>query len=98
LNKNLIGVENVIVVHVTDVAHRFSNNIDVIELGLARNFTADYDDIALCIGLARHATLFVYRETRIKDGIGNGIANFVRVAFTHGFGSKDKTTEHVKGI
>ena len=91
-------MKNVVVVHVTDFAHRIPHDVDVIEFCFARDFSADDHDVALGIRLAGDAAFLIYRETRIENGIGNSIANFVRVTFTHGFGSKDKTAEHAKEI
>ena len=96
LNENPVGMKHIIVVHVTDFAHRIPHDVDVIEFRLARYFAANNDDIALSVGFAGDTASLVDREAGVEHGIGNGIANFIRVTFTHGFGRKDKTTEHLK--
>ena len=59
-----------------------------IELRLGGDFAADDDDVALHVSLAGHAAVLVLREAGVQDGVGNGVADFVRVAFADGLGEK----------
>ena len=62
--------------------------------GLDGDFTADDDEIALGVGFASHAAVRVLREAGVENGIRNGVADFVRMAFADGFGRKDVTAGH----
>ena len=107
LTKIFFGVKHVVVVDVTDLAHRIAHDLvdrdDVFQM-LAlrqirnRDLTADDHDVALGVGLAGHAALAILPEAGVQDGVGNGVANFVRMAFANGFGSKNETSKHVLGI
>ena len=61
---------------------------------IGRDFAADDDEFALGVGLAGHAAFRVLPQTGVQHGIGNRVADFVRMAFADGFGRKDETTKH----
>src|SRR5688572_30811007 len=96
-------MKNVVVVDVADVPHRFAHDLvdrnDILEM-LAlrqirdRDLPADYDDVAFRVGFAGHPALLVLPEAGVEDGVRNGVANFIRMAFAYGFGSKNKASEH----
>ena len=65
-----------------------------IELGLGGDFAADHDQVALGVGLAGHAAARVLRQAGVQHGIGNGVADFVRMAFADGLGGKDEVLAH----
>ena len=89
VDEDAVGVEDVVVVHVADLADRLADDLVVIKLGLGRDLTADHHDIALGVGLTGDTAHRILREAGIEDGIGNGVANFVGMAFADGFGGKD---------
>ena len=105
LNVDLVGVKNVVVVHVTDfthgVAHDLVDRHDRLErfsrgqIG-NRDLATDDDSVALGERLAGDATVWILPQAGVENGIGNGIADFVRMTFPDGFGSKNETTKHVK--
>ena len=96
MHENLVRVEDVVVVHVADLAHGIAHDLHVIELRLGRDLAADDDDVALRVGLAGHAAVLVLREAGVEHGVGNGVANFVGMAFADGFGGEDVTTGHAR--
>ena len=59
-----------------------------------RDLAADDDQVALGVGLAGDAAVFVLGQTGVEDRVGNRVANFIGVTFTNGFGRKDETTSH----
>ena len=85
-DQHPVRVKDIILVRVTDLADRLTGNRIEIRLRLGRDFTPHDDQVALGVGLARHAAARVLRQTGVQDGIGNSIAHFVRVAFAHGLG------------
>ena len=102
INKNLVGVENVIVVHVANSADRIANGfVDVddfanwffTDLGNG-DFAPYHDNVTFYKGLAGNAAFWIDAETGIQDRIGNGIANFVRMAFANGLGGENITVRH----
>ena len=78
-------MEYVVVVDVADASNGFSNHLVVVKVGLGGDFTTDHDHIAFDKGFASHSARFVLCEAGIQNGVGNGIANLVRMAFTDGF-------------
>jgi hypothetical protein len=98
VDEECVGVENVVVVHVSNAAHRVADDLADIDhlvdrLGGAgllvlqlrnRDFSADYDDVAFRECLASHAARFVHRKAGVENGVGNRVADFVRMAFTNG--------------
>ena len=57
-------------------------------LRLRGDFAADDDDVAFGVGLASDAAVRILRQAGVEHRIGNGVANFVRMAFADGFGEK----------
>ena len=94
VHEHLVGVEHVVVVHVADFADGLAGDLDEIELGLGGDFAADDDDVGFGVALAGDAAELVLREAGVQHGIGNGVANLVRVAFADGLGGKDKVFAH----
>ena len=81
VDEDAVGMEHIIVVHVADLADRLPDDLVVIKLGLGRDLAADHHDVALGVGLAGDAAHRILRQTGVKDGVGNGVANFVGMAF-----------------
>ena len=93
-DQHLVGVKNVVVVRIADVANGLARDGVEIELGLGRDFAADHDEIALGVGLAGDAAVFVLRQAGVQHVIGNGVANLVRMAFADGLRRKNKVFTH----
>src|SRR5438067_7376554 len=94
LHEQPVRVENIVVVHVTDLAHGITHDLDVIEVRLGRDLAAHHHHVALGVGLAGHAALFVDGQAGVEYGVGDGVTNFIRMTFANGFGSKNETSEH----
>jgi len=100
--ENAVGVENIIVIGVADPPDRFADNRANVHHRIQcgpRDFGngdfATYDDrVAFNKGFAGHSARFVDGEAGVKNSIGNGIADFVRMAFADGFRGKNITTGH----
>ena len=66
-----------------------------VERGLGGDFAADDDDIALGVTLAGDAAGLVLGQAGVQDRVGDGVADFVRVAFADGLGGEDESFAHV---
>ena len=53
----------------------------------------DYE-VALRVSFTGDPAPAVLPQAGVEDSVGNGVANFVRMTFANGFGSKNETTEH----
>jgi hypothetical protein len=93
-NEDPVGVEDVIIVHVADLAHGIAHDLDIIQFGFRSDLAADDDDVAFGVGLASDPAVGILRQARIEHRIGNRVANFVGVTFPNGFGRKNVTTRH----
>ncbi len=111
VDEDLVGVEDVVHVGVTDATDGVANDLAHVDdfvdgLGGAEllvlelrngDFTTDDDDIALHEGFAGDAAFEVDLEAGVKNGVGDGISNFVRMAFADGFGREDIRAGHGGG-
>ena len=61
-----------------------------------RDLATDDYGVALGKSLAGDPALRILPKTSVKHGIGDGVANFIRMTLTDGFGSKNETTKHMK--
>src|SRR5207249_5991584 len=91
-----VGLKNAIAIHITDAADGTAHALIKIELGVARDFAGQYNQVAFSERLASDAAQRVLLETGIENVIANGIANFIRMAFGHRFGGKDVAVRHVE--
>ncbi len=80
------GVELTIVVGVTDLGDGGLDHFTVVELRRGRDLTAEDDDVILHESLASDAGLGILLETRVHDGVGDGVAHFIGVTFGDGLG------------
>ena len=87
-------MKNVVVVHVTNLAHRVANDLHVIEVRFSRDLAANDDDVAFCISLAGNTTMSVVCQAGIEHRIRNRIANFIGMTFTNRLGRKNIATWH----
>ena len=104
-SSGLPRVEDIVVMHVTDLAHGIADDfvnrnhilelLTFLEVGDG-DLTTDDDKVALGVSLAGDAAGLILGETGVEDCVGNGVANLIRMTFTDGFGSKNETTKHEK--
>jgi hypothetical protein len=93
-DEHLVGMEHIVVVRVADATDGFAGDGVEIELRLGGDFTADHHEVGLGVRLASHAAVFVLGQTRVKDGIRNRVADFVRMAFADGLRREDVVFAH----
>ena len=89
--KHIVGIgvtdsTNCITDHFTNVDH-FIDRLGCAFLLILKfrdgNFTTDDNDVALHEGFASNATGRIDCQTGIEDGIGNGVRNFIWMAFAN---------------
>ena len=88
-DEDLVGVEDVVVVHVADLADGRADDFLEINLRLRGEFAGDDDVVALDQGLAGDAGETVLREARIEDGVRDAVGDLIGVALADGFGRED---------
>ena len=93
-NRKSGSVKSTIAVHITNVADRGANPLLKVNLRVAGNFTGQHDEISLGQRLAGDAAQGILLETRIENGIADGVADFIRMTFGDGFGRKNVTARH----
>ena len=86
LHENLVGMKDIVVVHVADFPHGIADDLDVIEFGFSGDFSADDGDVAFHVGFASDPTGGILSEAGIQHGIRNGVGHFVGMAFANGLG------------
>ena len=97
VDEQRVGVEDIVVVGVTDASHRIADDllkVDDRANGLfadLRNgdLATDHNHVALHKGFAGHAALGVHAQAGVKNGIGNRVTNLVWMTFANGFGGKN---------
>ena len=93
-DDDFVGVENIVVVDVADFPNGLTHDFFEIEFGVGGDFTGEHDHVAFDQCLAGHAAFFVLAEAGVEDGVGNGVANFVGVAFADRLGGKNVVRGH----
>ncbi len=86
-------MEDVVIIDVSDFADGFANDGGVVEVGLGGDFAPNDDDVTFGVGLARDARGGIDGEAGVEDGVGDGVADFIGVAFTDGFGGENVTAQ-----
>jgi len=100
VDENLVGVENVVSIGVTNPANGIADhltNVDDFVDGLGgavlfvlelrdSDFTADDHDIAFDKGFTCHAAFGIEGKAGVEDGVGDGVSDFVGMAFADGLG------------
>ncbi len=94
VDEHLVGVEDVVVVDVADVADCAPRDLLEVELGLGRDLAANHHDVRLDEGLAGDAAELVLRQAGVEDGIGNRVGDFVGMALADGFRREDVSIAH----
>src|SRR5210317_1246342 len=84
-NKYLISVKDIIIIGVTNFTDRFTDHIFVIKLRSGGNLSSNGYAIAFYKSLASYSTVWVLRQACIQYTVGNGVRNFIGVAFANGF-------------
>ena len=82
---------------ITDALDGFARHLCVIDARTGGDLAGEYDKAGVCQRFGGNAAIFVLRENGIKHGIGNGIRNFIGMAFGNGFGGKQEIT-HGMGL
>ena len=94
VHEHLVGMEHVVVVHVADFADGVAGDFGEVEFGARGDFAADDDDVGFGVAFAGDAAEFVLRQAGVQHGVGNGVANLVRMAFADGLRGKDVVFAH----
>ena len=89
-----VGVERLGRINVADLLDRRAHHLVVVEIGLGRNLACDNDQVGFHHRLARHAAVFVLRQTGVEDGVGNRIGNLVRMTLSHRLGRENIGFSH----
>ena len=92
VHEDPVRMEDVVVIDVTDFPDCIARNLDEINYftGIFESnlwycdFAADDDDVGLGVAFAGDAAELVLREAGVQHGVGNGVANLVRMAFADG--------------
>src|ERR1044071_4081873 len=96
-DEDTVGVENIVVMGITDLADGLTRYGVVVEPGLGGNLTAHHHEVALGVGFTGDAAVFILGQAGVQDGVGNGVTNFVRVAFADGLRGEDIVFAHETG-
>src|ERR1700751_3522974 len=89
-----VSLEKRFLVDVADLANRGANLLDIVELRIGGNLASDDDEITLGQRFAGDPALMILGQTCVQDAIRNGVADFVRMTFSHGFRGKDISVRH----
>jgi hypothetical protein len=87
-------VEDVVVVHVADLADRGARDLLEVELGLGGDLAADDDHVRLDERLTGDAAVLVLRQAGVEHRIGNRVGDLVRMAFADGLRREDESIGH----
>src|SRR6185369_17750700 len=87
-NRAGIGIELELGPRVADFADNLADNLLKFDVGAGGNFTPNKHETGGTERFACYTRIRILSENRIKDGIRNLVANFVRMAFGNGFRSE----------
>src|SRR5436190_5484431 len=93
-DEDLVGMEHVVIIGVANFSDGFAGDGGEVQLGASGNFAAHNNEVAFGVGFASDAAGGILGEAGVEDGIGDGIADFVGMAFTDGFGGEDVFFAH----
>ena len=99
IDKDTVGMKDVVVIDVSDFADRCPDDLADIEGGIQRgafqarhgDFATHDDHVAFDKSFAGDPARAVEGQAGVEDRVGNGVANFVGMAFANGFGGKNIT-------
>jgi hypothetical protein len=75
LHKNPVRVENVVVIHVADLAHRIADELHVVELALVVISPPTIAMLLFHVSLTRHAALWDPAQTGVEHRIGDRVGD-----------------------
>ena len=87
----VMRVEAEIVVVVSNIGGDFAGDFLKLKVCFSRDFAGKDDKIGCRERFAGYAGFRILREQGIQNGVGNLVADFVRMAFGNGFRCKDVT-------
>src|SRR5579862_3990753 len=93
-DRAAVAVEAALGRGVADVADHVLRDLAELGLGLAGDLAGDHDEPGLDERLARDTTVGIARQQRVQDGVGDLVADLVRVALVHGLGGEDVVLQH----
>ena len=94
-NEDLVGVKNIVVVHVTDFTNRVAHDGLVVELRVGGDFTGEENAVALDQGFTGNATCGILLQASIQNAVRDKIRYFVGMAFADRLGGKDEVFAHM---
>lgn len=102
INEDLVGVEDVIVVCISDATDSLADDAFDVDGGADGlltdlrdgDFATNNDLIRFHEGLASNTAGLVNLEAGVKNGVRDGVTYFVRMAFADRFGGKNKAFAH----
>ena len=97
-HEELVGVEDVVAVDIADLTDGIADDLHVVELRLGGDLAANNGNVALHIRFAGYAAVLVLREAGVENGVGNGVSNFVGMAFADGLRGEDVALGHVGSV
>ncbi len=83
---------------VADFVHGLPHDGGNVELCLRRDLTGHKDEACAGCGLAGYAAHGILLHAGVEDGVRNGIADLVGMAFRHGLGGKKKLLHVLKNL
>ena len=95
-NDASVGLELGLFVDVSNFANSRTDLIKLIEECVGGDFAGDDNQTPFGESFAGHPAMRVPSQTGIKDSIGNGITDLIRMTFGHGFRGKDVASHHSK--
>ena len=75
---------------ITNAADGFACDLRVIDFGTGGDLTREYHQIVFDQRFSGDARALVLRKQRIQHGIGNGVRDFIRMAFGNGLRGKQE--------
>jgi hypothetical protein len=87
-------VDAVIGVVVTDTLERFAGDVDVINVGLRRDFTCEHHQTGVTKRFSGNAAIRVLCQDGVQDGVGDLVGDLIGMAFRNGFRSKEIRVGH----
>src|SRR5690349_3811252 len=71
-------------IRVTDLAHDFADDIDITDLGIARDLPCHHHHAGFCETFAGYAAVRISCQVSIQDRIRNLVAEFIGMPFGDG--------------
>src|SRR6266699_296725 len=96
LDERVVCVETDLLLVVADSADRVADRALDVELGVRGDLPDDHTESLRDRGLAGHARVTVLSEHAIEYGVGNLVANLVRMALGYRFGRQQERATTVK--